>query len=203
MQRRRDDPAELVCEARNVQGGRRQVSLAGRALLAIIARTAAGCQQRSAPAAPPTAEVDHAAAGHRAFEPRDWGTAASLYRVAIQKSPDDLLLHYRLAIASSWLDRRDEAMTEFEWVVAHAAVTSDEARVARDWLAGARSRSAARAGAAVPDTAVTERRVGEHGVHGRIVWDEGQGTQPLKRAPVHLYAPGEARTPQRISLHVR
>ncbi len=78
--------------------------LAGLALLAIIALTAAGCQQRSAPSAPPTAEVDHAAAGHRAFEQRDWGTAASLYRVAIQKSPDDLLLHYRLAIASSWLD---------------------------------------------------------------------------------------------------
>jgi len=179
------------------------VRLAGLALLAIIALTAAGSQQRSAPSAPPTAEVDHAAAGHRAFEQRDWGTAASLYRVAIQKSPDDLLLHYRLAIASSWLDRRDEAMTEFEWVVAHAAVTSDEARVARDWLAGARSRSAARAGAAVADTAVRDERVGDSGVHGRIVWDEGQGTQPLKRAQIHLYALEEDGTSKRMSFHVR
>jgi len=179
------------------------VRLAGLTLLAIIALTAVGCQQRSAPSAPPTAEVDHAAAGHRAFEQRDWGTAASHYRVAILKSPDDVLLHYRLAIASSWLDRRDEAMTEFEWVVAHAAVTSDEARVARDWLAGARSRSAARAGAAVADTAVRDERVGDSGVHGRIVWDEGQGTQPLKRAQIHLYALEEDGTSKRMSFHVR
>src|SRR2546428_13481223 len=88
-------------------------------------------------------------------------------RVPLLEGSDDVLLLSRLAIASSWLDRRDEAMTEFEWVVAHAAVTSDEARVAREWLAGARSRSVARAGAAVADTAGRGGGVGDSRVPAR------------------------------------
>ena len=166
--------------------------------------TAAACtQQPSAPSAPTTAEVDDAAEGHKAFDRQDWGTAASHYRIAIQKSPDDLVLHYRLAIATSWLDLRDEATTEFEWVVAHAATRSDEARVAREWLAGARSRSVAGARAAEADAAAKDERVGESGVHGRVVWDDGQGPQPLQRLQIHLYALAEDGTSKRMKFQVR
>jgi hypothetical protein len=148
------------------------------------------------------AEVDHAAEGHKAFERQEWSVAASHYRVALQKTPNDLLLHYRLAICASWQDMRDEATTEFEWVVAHTASSSEEHRVAADWLAGARQ-SLARAGTTSATADVQDERAGDSGVHGRIVWDEGQGAEPLKRFQVHLYAQSPDGTPRGMSFHVR
>jgi hypothetical protein len=171
-----------------------------------VSLTDAACRQPSAPSAPPTAEVDQAAEGHKAFERQEWSVAASHYRMALQKAPDDLLLHYRLAICASWLDMRDEATTEFEWVVAHTAASTEEHRVAADWLAGARSRSVARAGSAGSrdsDAATQDDWAGDSGVHGRIVWDEGQGAQPLQRYQVHLYAVTPDGASKGISFRVR
>ena len=124
--------------------------------------------------------------------------------MALQKSPGDLLLHYRLAICASWLDLREEATSEFEWVVAHTAVSSEEHRVAADWLAGAR-RNMARVAATTSDAAARDERAGDSGVHGRVVWDEsqGQGAEPLKRFQVHLYAQSPDGTAKGISFHVR
>ena len=109
-----------------------------------------------------------------------------------------------LAISASWLDIRDEAVREFEWVVAHAGAASEEARVAREWLAGASGRGVAggRPGAADTDAARDET-VGDSGVHGRVVWNEGQGVEPLKRFQVHLYAINEAGASKGMSYHVR
>jgi Carboxypeptidase regulatory-like domain len=155
------------------------------------------------PSVPATAEVDDAAEGHKAFDRQDWATAATHYRLAIQKSPATLILHYRLAIAASWLDRRDEAMTEFEWVVANATAASEEARVARDWLAGARNRSVARADATPSQSSAKDDWAGDSGVHGRVVWNEGQGAEPLKRYQIHLYALGDDGKSKGISFRVR
>ena len=154
------------------------------------------------PSVPATAEVDHAAEGHKAFERQEWNVAASHYRAALQQSSGDLLLHYRLAISASWLDSRDEAMIEFDWVVAHTTAASEEGRVAREWLAGAR-RNVARVGATTNESDARDERVGESGVHGRIVWDEGQGVEPLKRFQVHLYAQSPDGSPKGMSFHVR
>jgi hypothetical protein len=169
----------------------------------LVSLTAAACQQPSAPSAPATAEVDHATEGHKAFERQEWSVAASHYRVALQKSPGDVLLHYRLAISASWLDLRDEAMTEFDWVVAHTAPSSDENRVAREWLAGARRGSVARADARDSNVAAKDDWAGDSGLHGRIVWDEGQGTQPLQRYQLHLYAVSPDGTATGASFHMR
>ena len=147
-----------------------------------------------------TAEVDHAAEGHKAFDRQDWGTAATHYRLALEKTPGEVILHYRLAIATSWLDQRDEAMREFEWVVANAAVTSDEARVAREWLEGARRRTVARV---TTEAEVKDERAGDSGLHGRVVWDEGTGTQPLKRHQIHLYGINEDGSSKKMSFRVR
>jgi hypothetical protein len=171
------------------------------ALLCITALTAAACQQSSAPSAPATTQVDDVAEGHKAFDRQEWATAASHYRLAIQKAPGALILHYRLAIAASWLDRRDEATTEFEWVVANAAATSEEARVARDWLAGSRNRSVARV-----DTSSEPAKddwAGDSGLHGRVVWNEGRGPEPLKRLQIHLYALGDDGKSKGISFRAR
>ena len=154
------------------------------------------------PSVPATAEVDDAAEGHKAFDRQDWATAATHYRLAIQKAPATLLLHYRLAIAASWLDRRDEATTEFEWVVANATAGTEEARVARDWLAAARNRALARTETS-SEPAAKDDWAGDSGVHGRVVWNEGQGAEPLKRYQIHLYALGDDGKSKGISFRVR
>jgi hypothetical protein len=170
--------------------------------------TAAGCQQPSLPSLPPppttSTEVDHVVEGNKAFDRQDWSAAATHYRIAIQERPPEVFLHFRLAIATSWLDIRDEATHEFEWVVANAAPTSEEARVAREWLDGARKRATARAGAVGSDgEPVKDERVGDSGLHGRVVWDEGRGMQPLKRLQLHVYAINEDGSSKRNSFQVR
>ena len=91
-------------------------------------------------------------------------------------------------------------MREFEWVVANAAATSNEARVAREWLEGARRRTVARV---TTQADVNDERVGESGLHGRVAWDDGTGTQPLKRLQIHLYAINEDGTSKRMQFQVR
>jgi len=150
-----------------------------------------------------TAEIDHVAEANKAFDRQDWGTAATHYRIAIEQRPPEVFLHYRLAIATSWLELRDEATTEFEWVIANAAVSSEEARVAREWLDAARKRRADRAGAGGSDGDVKDERAGDSGLHGRIVWSEGRGTQPQKRLQLHLYAIAEDGTSKKMSFQVR
>jgi hypothetical protein len=147
--------------------------------------------------------VDHAAEARKAFERQDWGTAAPHFRLALEKSPGDLSLHYGLAICASWLDIRDEAMREFQWVVDHAGAGSEEARVAREWLTGANRRSVASSRPPAETDAAKDERVGDSGVHGRIVWNEGQGVEPLKRFQVHLYAIGEDGASKPMTFHVR
>ena len=172
------------------------------ALVALMSVTVVGCQQPSVRPVVKKAEVDHTAEGHKAFDRQEWSVAASHYRTALLKRPEDLLVHYRLAISASWLDRRDEAMTEFDWVVAHTAASSEEGRVAREWLAGAR-RSVARASVGGGESDARDERVGDSGVHGRIVWGGGRGDEPLKRFQIHLYAQSPDGTPKGMSFHVR
>jgi len=62
------------------------------------------------------------------------GRGRAAFPTRAREEPRGLSLHYGLAICASWLDIRDEAMREFQWVVDHAFAASDEARVAREWL---------------------------------------------------------------------
>src|SRR5439155_16991978 len=50
---------------------------------------------------------------------RSWAVAAGHLRTALQLNPKSLVLHYNLAICAIWLDLKDEAIHEFEWVMAH------------------------------------------------------------------------------------
>ena len=75
--------------------------------------------------------------------------------------------------------------------------------MAREWLDAARKRRADRAGAGGSDGDVKDERVGDSGLHGRIVWSEGQGTQPQKRLQLHLYAIAEDGTSKKMSFQVR
>jgi hypothetical protein len=154
------------------------------------------CQQ--APPAPKAApEVDHAAEGRKAIARQDWAAAASHFRIAAKTQPNDLGVHYGLAIATSWLDLRDEAIQEFQWVAVNGPSNSEEVRVARDWLANLGRPP--RVAATVATDAPVDERVGSSRVQGRVTGDEG----PLKRFQVHLYALGPDGKSKGISFHVR
>jgi hypothetical protein len=108
-------------------------------------------------------------------------------------------LHYKLAITASYLSLVDEAVTEFEWVVAHAAEGSEEMRVAREWLAAAKSRDVTTASVAdgsrrpASATRAEDGRVGDSGISGTVTWAESGGAPEIKRRmQLHLIAlPGQ------------
>jgi hypothetical protein len=141
-------------------------------------------------------EQDPVVLARRAFEGKDWTAAVPLFRTAIGRDKESLELHYKLGISASYLSLIDEAMTEFEWVVAHAAPASEEARIAREWLAAAGSRRGGTTTSAAPGGArdgVGDPRVGDAGISGTVTWAEaGSSPEVKRRMQVHLISlPGQ------------
>jgi hypothetical protein len=98
---------------------------------------AAGCRE-SPPPPPPKAGVtehDPLIAARQAMARGAHGEAVEWLGKALDRRPHDPEIHYRLAVATSHLDRLDEAEGHFEWVAAHGTAGSPEVRIARDWLA--------------------------------------------------------------------
>jgi tetratricopeptide (TPR) repeat protein len=116
----------------------------------------------------------------------DWVHAAELLRQALQQDPARADLHYHLALAASHLERRDEAVREFRWVLANVAPELPEAVEARRWLteAGVLARAV---GTPAPSDRITEETPGDSGLQGRVVWADGRPTAReqlfLKGAP--------------------
>ncbi len=141
-----------------------------------------GCQ-RAPEAAAPTPVVDHAEEARKALAVQNWTGAAPHLRAALQKDAKSLFLHYNLAICATWLDVRDEAVREFEWVVAHAPGDSAEAKTARHWLAD--NRRGTRTGAA--ESAADDPKRGDSGLHGMVMWAEpGRNSTPQGRQQLVL-----------------
>jgi hypothetical protein len=159
--------------------------------------TLAGCQGPSTPQQPRVQESDPATLARQAFDRKDWAAAAPLLRTAIQRDTGSLELHYKLAITASYLSLVDEAVTEFEWVVAHAAEGSEEMRVAREWLTAAKSRDVTTVadGSRRPGSATRaeEGRTGDSGISGTVTWAEsGRAPEIKRRMQLHLIAlPGQ------------
>ena len=143
-----------------------------------LALVLGACQR--APEVPPPV-VNHAAEARKAIAAQQWAVAAEHLRAAIQQDPKSLFLHHNLAICATWLDLKDEAISEFEWVIAHAPADSEEAKTARRWLAANRDR---RPTQAVPEVAAVDPTVGNGGVHGAVTW--GQPPTPQVRLQLFL-----------------
>jgi hypothetical protein len=138
----------------------------------------------------PSAKRNLPAEAMLAFDERDWSRAADLLRLALARDPGDAGLHYYSAVAATHLDRRDDAIREFRWILANVAPDLPEAVDARRWLieAGVLARPA-ETGAVAPDRA-TEERPGDSGLQGRVVWAEGRPT-----ARVQLFLKGAPKSP--------
>ena len=158
----------------------------------------AGCQRAAEPSVVASGPVvDAVAAARQALALQAWAAAARHLRTALARNPDDLFLHFNLAVCATWLELRDEAVREFEWVVAHAPAESDEARTARQWLADARDRARPRGGA---DTAAGDPTAAAGRLRGIALWGEA-GQAPLPRPRLQLHLIGLPGTPTKGLRH--
>ena len=150
----------------------------------------AGCQSPSQPvrsAAPedPAAKAAGALAGGRYTDARE------LYRQALADAPDKVSLHYGLGVASSHLDRRDDAVREFRWVVQYGPQTAPEVAAARQWLTRAGALPTTSLHTAAPSRSGEERQPGNASLEGRAIFAEaGQAPKPMARLQLFLVPEG-------------
>jgi tetratricopeptide (TPR) repeat protein len=137
----------------------------------------------SAPSAPRNLVAD----AMLAFDQGEWARAADLLRLALAQDPGDAALHYYSAIAATRLDRRDDAIREFSWILANVAPDLPEAVEARQWLIGAGV--LARPAETVPDAPRAETP-SDSGLQGRVVWAGERST-----ARVQLFLKGAPKSP--------
>ncbi|MGH7389098.1 MAG: tetratricopeptide repeat protein [Candidatus Rokuibacteriota bacterium] len=129
------------------------------AAVGVVIGLATGCGQSPAPPAPVAAvnPLEHASAREAArvlAQRGDWAGAVVKYREALRGAPEDVQLHFALGSALSHLDRREEAIERFKWVVARGRATVPEVAAAREWL-----RQAGALEAAQPDPSAAPRAV--------------------------------------------
>src|SRR5437660_11351211 len=93
-------------------------------IVAVVAALLLGCQQSrpTNPLAPPMGpavrtlkeEGDQLARSH------DWAGAATRYQTALNRESSNLELRLAFGITLSHLDRREETLEQFKWVVNHS-----------------------------------------------------------------------------------
>jgi tetratricopeptide (TPR) repeat protein len=74
---------------------------------------------------------------HQRLEGGDYEGALRAYQDALRVDSSNLTLRYHVGVALSHLNRREEAIAAFRWVVDYGAPGSPEARIARQWLSDA------------------------------------------------------------------
>ena len=145
----------------------------------------AACQSPSPPARSMSSDTPEVLAA-RALAAGRYADAALLYREALGEASGKMELHYGLAVASSYLDRRDDAIREFRWVLQYGSPKAAEVDASRQWLirAGALPPAAYTASPAGPEK---ERAAGNASLEGRAVFAEGgQTPQPMPRQQLFL-----------------
>jgi tetratricopeptide (TPR) repeat protein len=142
-----------------------------------------GCT--SPPPSPPAATTQDVETEAMAAVARgDWSSAADLLRRALQQNPTSAKLHYNLGVAASHVGPRDEAVREFQWIIANLAPELSEAQEARRWLIEAGVLAGPTETAADPQQR-TETTSSHSGVKGQVLWAEGRST-----ARVQLFLKG-------------
>jgi tetratricopeptide (TPR) repeat protein len=151
-------------------------------LLALLA----GCQSPSRPVQS-SAPEDGAAMAARALAGGRYADALELYRQALADAPGKVALHYGLGVASSYLDRRDDAVREFRWVVQYGPQTAPEVAAARQWLIRAGALPSASLDMPAPSRSTEERQAGNASLEGRAIFAEaGQAPKPMARLQLFL-----------------
>ena len=166
-------------------------------LIAALLAVLAGCQQAPPPEPPKPTKAPAVVLreeGDALAAKGDYAGAAAKYETALASTPADLSLRFVLGSTYSHLNRRADAVAQFQHVVAGAARTSPEYQSARQWLVSvgalreepaAASTSPGSTSDARPPTAAGPQT----GLSGTLEWKGiAQGT---RRVPVRLTLTGE------------
>lgn len=154
--------------------------------LVVLLVLVTGCQSRSVPTPAKSAD-DPSVLAAQALASSRYADAARLYHRALGEAPGKMELHYGLAVANSYLDRRDDAIREFRWVLQYGPPNAPEVQLARRWLSRAGALPVASYAAASPDRAEKERTAGNASLEGRAVFaEDGQSPQPMRREQLFL-----------------
>jgi tetratricopeptide (TPR) repeat protein len=169
------------------------VRLSGAALIvAAVTLATVGCQQitpaaRRDAAAPQAIGVEQLRAdGLAQLEKGRYENALRAFIEALSRLPDDVGLHYLLAVTYSHLDRKDDAILAFRYVVQHGKPGSPEFEAATRWLAGAGVAAERAQAAAAPDPpeALTAS------LEGRLAWTEIEPDRVYPRIQLQLEGTG-------------
>jgi len=140
------------------------------AAVAVLVVCASGCDSRTPkaglPAAPVAADSPREDAALLAAR-GDHAGAEAKYREALERETEEVELHFGRGSVLTQLDRRDEAIEEFRWVVAHGRAGRPEVDGARRWLA--------EAGAGAPVTAVEKAAADPENLGrlaGKLTWPD-------------------------------
>jgi len=165
-----------------------------RALLLPVILLAA-CQSPSQPARSTSSQAPAELAA-RALAAGRYADAARLYREALGEAPGKMQLHYGLAVASSYLDLRDDAIREFRWVLQYGSPGAPEVEASRAWLARAGALPVAY-DATNPSRPEKERAPGNASLEGRAVFAE-DGKPPLPMQRMQLFLVGQPNSPTKL-----
>lgn len=132
----------------------------GLLVICVLALFTVACQKPPAARGSAVVAPEVAADARAALARRDWSTGAPLFRLALRGAPHDVALHYGLAVCATYLEAYDEADREFRWVLQHAPASSEEAKIARNWLGEAEA----------PGNAADDPTVGGGAVSGMVMW---------------------------------
>lgn len=145
-----------------------------------------GCQGSPPPAPTTAAPKDPVSQAQEAMERGEYSAAAGVLRQALASDPDNLGLRYRLGVSASYLNRKDEAIREFRWVMERGRTGSPEVETARNWLlaAGLPVQTSVRPAALTEPSASADPTLGE--VAGAVLWEEEGRIKPLARQQLFL-----------------
>ena len=165
-------------------------------MVLVLLMLLAACQSPSQPTRSSSSE-DPAVLAARALAAGRYADAAQLYRQALEEVPGKMELHYGLAVASSYLERRDDAIREFRWVVQYGPPNAAEVDASRQWLIRAGALPPTAYAASKPTGPEKERTAGNASLEGRAVFAEGgQSPQPMQR--LQLFLVGQPNSPTQL-----
>jgi len=137
----------------------------------------------------------------------DHAGAVAKYREALQATPDDVGLRFALGSALTQLDRRDEAIEHFRWVIEHGQPGQQEVAMARQWLASASEQesSSSRRDVTMSSGPGAEGQPGSPGVgsiKGKTAWPSvNPDSQPVA-LELRFNGDDEATTGKNYRLHI-